>query len=75
MPSEYISVPSHLFTVRLWCEDLGDRQIRWRGQVKHVLSGETHYFREWQELEDQLQSMIARKARTGEAESIEASVE
>jgi hypothetical protein len=38
---------SHLFTVRLWLEDLGDGRAEWRGQVQHVLSGETHYFREW----------------------------
>ena len=38
---------SHLFTVRLWLEDLGEGRAEWRGQVQHVLSGETHYFREW----------------------------
>ncbi len=38
---------SQLFTVRLWAEDPGDGRAEWRGQVQHVLSGETHYFREW----------------------------
>ena len=38
---------SHLFTVRLWLENLGDGRAEWRGQVQHVLSGETRYFREW----------------------------
>lgn len=42
MPSKRMHTPSHLFTVRLWPEDLGDGQIRWHGQVKHVLSGEAH---------------------------------
>jgi len=37
---------SHLFTVRLWLEELGDGRAEWRGQVQHVLSGETHYFRD-----------------------------
>jgi hypothetical protein len=38
---------SHLFTVRLWMEALGHGQVEVRMQVKHVLSGETRYFREW----------------------------
>ena len=37
---------SHLFTVRLWLEELGDGQSEWRGQVQHVLSGEMRYFRD-----------------------------
>lgn len=34
---------THLFTVRLWVEPLGDEQGE-RMQVRHVLSGETRYF-------------------------------
>jgi hypothetical protein len=49
---------SHLFTVRLWAEDLGDTQVEWRGQVQHVLSGEAHYFREWPALIALLQGML-----------------
>jgi hypothetical protein len=41
---------THLFTVRVWREDMGDGQWEWRGKVQHVLSGEAFYFREWQEL-------------------------
>ena len=41
---------SHLFTVRIWSEILGDGQTEWRGQVKVVTSGETLYFREWPSL-------------------------
>ena len=41
---------SHLFTVRMWAEELGTGQVEWRGQVQHVLSGETGYFREWEGL-------------------------
>ena len=51
MPSERLRAASHLFTVRLWHADLGNDQVEWRGQVTHVLSGESHYFREWLELE------------------------
>ena len=49
---------SHLFTVRLWMEDLGDGRAEWRGQVQHVLSGETHYFREWPTLLALLRAML-----------------
>jgi len=38
---------SHLFTVRIWAEDLGHGQAEWRGRVQHVTSGQTHYFRDW----------------------------
>lgn len=37
---------SHLFTVRLWVETLGHGQEEIRMQVRHVLSGETRYFRD-----------------------------
>ncbi|MFL5805420.1 MAG: hypothetical protein ACJ8CR_27250 [Roseiflexaceae bacterium] len=49
---------SHLFTVRLWVENLGDGQAEWRGQVQHVLSGETHYFRDWSRLIALLWAML-----------------
>ena len=38
---------SHLFTVRLWVEELGNGKSDWRGKVQHVTSGEVRYFREW----------------------------
>lgn len=41
---------SHLFTLRLWAEDLGDGRSEWRGELRHVLSGKTRYVREWPEL-------------------------
>ena len=49
---------SQLFTVRLWVEQLGDGQTEWRGQVQHVISGETHYFREWPALIARLIAML-----------------
>ncbi len=52
------SPPSHLFTVRLWSQDLGDGRTEWRGKVQHVLSGETHYFRAWAELVERLASIV-----------------
>jgi hypothetical protein len=38
---------SHLFTVRLWAEDIGHGQTEWRGRVQQVTSGEAYYFRDW----------------------------
>ena len=42
---------SHLFTLRLWLEDLGDGNADWRGKVLYVNNGEACYFRDWQTLE------------------------
>jgi hypothetical protein len=44
------SLTSHLFTVRIWREELGDGHVEWRSKVQHALSGEARYFREWAEL-------------------------
>ncbi len=56
------SVPlsrSHLFTVRVWRQDLGDGRSEWRGQVQHALSRQTRYFRDWQMLAVCVQDMLA----------------
>jgi hypothetical protein len=45
-----LSLPSHLFTVRVWREELEEGHFEWRGKVQHALSGETRYFRRWQDL-------------------------
>lgn len=49
---------SHLFTLRLWREVWGDGQAEWRGQVRHVLSGEVRYFRRWSALIAYLVAMV-----------------
>lgn len=49
--AEQLVQRSHLFTVRVWAEPLGDGQLEWRGRVQHVLSGERRYFRDWPALE------------------------
>lgn len=38
---------SHLFTVRVWEEEIGPNQREWRGKVQLLTSGETRYFRKW----------------------------
>ena len=43
------TVTSHLFTIRVWREELGEGRVEWHGKVQHALSGEARYFREWAE--------------------------
>ena len=50
MTDESSRSQSHLFTVRVWREELGVGRVEWRGKVQHALSGEARYFREWTEL-------------------------
>jgi hypothetical protein len=50
---------SHLFTVQLWQEELGQGQTEWRGKAQHVSSGKVHYFREWPKLILFLQSIVS----------------
>jgi hypothetical protein len=38
---------SQLFTVRVWREKVDAGQWEVRIQVRHVLTGETRYFRDW----------------------------
>jgi hypothetical protein len=58
MEPEPITPRSHLFTVRLWLEPLGEGQAEWRGQVRHVPSGEARYFRDWEALQAFLERMF-----------------
>ena len=51
--------PSHLFTVRVWQEDLGSGVTEWRGQVRKVSSGQIYYFRKWQALTALVRQMLA----------------
>jgi hypothetical protein len=55
---------SHLYTVRLWLEELGEGKTEWRGQCHHVLSGEIRYFRDWPALTSFLLALVP----TGEDE-------
>lgn len=49
---------THLFMVRVWQEDLGEGKTEWRGQVRHVISGEVRYFRDWATLVEHLKAML-----------------
>jgi hypothetical protein len=37
---------------------MGDDQTEWRGEVRHVASGETRYFRDWATLITFLLTML-----------------
>lgn len=57
-----MTYPSHLFTIRIWLEELGNSRSEWRGQVQLVTSGETRYFRDWAALITHLIDMLATSA-------------
>ncbi len=38
---------SHLFTLRVWQEELGGGQAEWRGRAQDINSGAAAYFRDW----------------------------
>ena len=50
---------SHLFTVRVWEERVGNGQTEWRGKVQLVTSGEVRYFRQWAALVPLLVTMLS----------------
>ncbi len=51
-------IRSHLFTVRVWYEQTENDAREIRIQARHVVTGETHYFRTWQGLIDFLSSKL-----------------
>ena len=55
---------SHLFTVRLWLEPLGNGQTEWRGKGQHVPGGEAQYIRDW----PALQAFLERRLQPLEGE-------
>ncbi len=59
MERYYQNYRSHLFTVRVWQEELGNGQKEWRGKVQEVHSGEVRYFREWPALVAALLKMLS----------------
>ena len=56
---------SHLFTLRLWLEELGSGQTDWRGKVQHVNSGEARYFRDWPTLQAFVEGLLRRSNAEG----------
>jgi hypothetical protein len=67
MESEPLHPRSHLFTVRLWLEPLGDGQSERRGKVQHVPGGEAQYFRDWPALQASLEKMLQKLEGEGDS--------
>jgi hypothetical protein len=65
MDTAHLPSRSHLFTVRVWCEDLGQGQTEWRGEVHDVESREVRYFRDWSTLLTLVQAMLPRQEGSG----------
>jgi hypothetical protein len=63
---------SHLFTLRLWEEVLGEGKAEWRGRVQALASGETAFFRDWPGLVATLTRLIAKSAGAAEGVPAEA---
>ena len=49
---------SHLFTIRVWEEQIGADQTEWRGKVQLLTNGEVRYFRDWAALVPLLLTML-----------------
>ena len=54
---------SHLFMLRMWDEELAQGEVERRIRVQHVLSGETHYFRDWQKVVDYLHKALPERSQ------------
>jgi hypothetical protein len=67
MEPEPLRPRSHLFTVRLWLEPLGDGQAEWRGKVQHMPSGEAQYVRDWPALKAFLERLLQIPDEQGDA--------
>lgn len=53
---------SHLFTLRVWQEALGEGKVEWRGRVQDIVTGETLFFRDWPGLVATLLRIMAKTA-------------
>ena len=56
---------SQSFLIRVWVEEVGNGRIEYRGQVKHIRSAETAYFREWYSLQSFLKRKLEEKESAG----------
>lgn len=52
-------MPTHLFVMRLWREEIGPQRDEWRGQVVSVENGEERAFRDPTTLYDVLLRLLA----------------
>lgn len=50
--------PAHLFTLRLWSEELDKGEMEWRLQLRSIETGQTHCFHDWPSLVGLLLTML-----------------
>ena len=50
---------SHLFTVRVWKEEISDGLVEWRGKIQLLTNKDTRYFRNWTTLTSLLTAMLS----------------
>lgn len=58
MAKEQSTRQEHLFTLRLWTEEVAADQRKWRGRLYDTTTGEVRYFREWAALIPLLLAMV-----------------
>lgn len=58
MPTEPTNRQSHLFTLRLWTENLDEEEVEWRGRLHYVATDEVRYFSDWASLIPVLLNML-----------------
>jgi hypothetical protein len=56
----------HLFIVRIWYEQRGDRASQWRGSVEHVPTQTRYYFSELRALDEFVAAQAGMVERHGE---------
>lgn len=54
---------SQMFTLRAWTEAVTADRIEIRGTLKHIPSGETHHFRDWQTVIKMIESFVVTQKR------------
>jgi subtilisin-like proprotein convertase family protein len=57
---------SHLFTVRLWPEEIEGERLEWRDKIQYAANGETLYFRAWESMLAFLQQTLDTSISNGE---------
>lgn len=68
MPTEPTNRQSHLFTLRLWTENLAEEEVEWRGRLHYVETDEVRYFSDWASLIPVLLNMLREAEKEGEPE-------
>ena len=63
-PADGSREATHLFTLRLWCAEVGNGRREWRGRLHHVGHENVTYFRGWAALLPLILAMLRRAGVT-----------